>query len=354
MKRGIVLISISFNRSTRATFKSRSLAWIPYVASVSLALIPFAPVDRFFGGAIGYELSSLLSPAEAQAEFVQTSPGVLQSSDLTTKVIISHRVPGIFFLVGEPIDLQLFDPSGLESPENEAAFPAVHMFIEYDAAQDRYVALHVGSRAFRIKGGFSLVIPAKHPPKGGNTWQQRITVDNNNPYLSIVHEPAGGSESAQPDILGFRGIQLVVKKTGQRNAALLEANQFNELKGLIEPYTLNSGVLRFKGEDFTGASVGVDIEPAKNSCLQSGTSFLAQNEASGLRKSQDRSVALRELEELLKKGAAKDPFRGALLLRITPQEIIALDYRKNRAMVVRPLPKGAQPVCLIEEVSLDE
>jgi hypothetical protein len=315
-----------------------------------------------------------LSAETSKAEIIQTSAGVLQSSDRRAKLIISHRVPGIFILLGSPIDLQIFDPAQIELPagglnasgagtSSSSQGAAVkgdsvtHLFVEYSPQLDRYTALHVGERSFRIRGGFSL-----HSDLGGQ--RLRVTVDNNNPYLSVVYEPlenTGVSPSPEdgsavslkePSIVGFRGIQTVVNKSGLRYVALLEANQFNQFKGLIEPYGLHSGVLTLKGKEYSGSSIGVELEPQKNLCLTKGSSLIYQTQLSAIKGSSNREAALKELEGLLKASPSKDPFKGVLLLRINPTEILGLDYNKERVITVRPLPKAKQSICLVEEIPL--
>ena len=302
--------------------------------------------------------AGFFSSREAHAEFIQTSSGVLQSSDRRAKMIVSYRVPGIFIVLGEPIDLQLFDPAKLELPSStpplnpaegkisESNSPGItHLFVEYNPQLDRYSNLHVGQQSFRIKGGFTL-----HKELAGQ--RLRVTVDNNNPYLSVVYEPVDGSSTSAPSIVGFRGIQTVVNKAGMRYAALLEANQFNQFKGLIEPYGLLSGVLTLKGINFSGSSIGVELEPQKNSCLGKNSSFISQAQLSSLKNSSDRGAALKELESLLKTAPQQDPFKGVLLLRVNPSEILGLDYGRERVITVRPLPKAKQSICIIEEIPL--
>lgn len=301
------------------------------------------------------------------AEIVPTRPGVYQSSDKTLKVVVSHRTPGIFVLRGPEIELQLFDPAELSLPggdENERS-PYVHAFIEYDPTSDRYSRLHLGRQSLRINGGFTMLLQdftEGNDDRSGGASETRLTVDNTNPYLSIVHESSASAASdgrteplaraPQTDILGFRGLQAVVRKSGQRYVALLEANQFNHYKGLIEPYTLASNGLSFKGQPFSGSFVGVELEPARNPCLDRSASVISRGAAEGLKHTADRNAALRSLEELLKQGSSHDPFKGALILRIEKDEIIALDYRRDKAMVVRPLTENAQVVCIAEEISL--
>jgi hypothetical protein len=327
------------------------------------------------------------APKESFSEFIQTSAGVLQSSDRRAKIIVSYRVPGIFILLGSPIDLQVFDPAKIElqpskvapvnlptgnpgssesgsaphAPQTSApqvpAATSTHLFVEYSPELDRYTALHIGQRSFRIRGGFSL-----HSDAEGQ--RLRITVDNNNPYLSVVYEPVENSAAAQPaepslaprdnspTILGFRGIQTVVNKSGLRYVALLEANQFNQFKGLIEPYVLADGAITLKGSQYQGNSIGVELEPQKNICLAKGSSLIYQSQLSGIKGSANRETALKELENLLAAAKPQDPFKGVLLLRVNPTEILGLDYGKERVITVRPLPKAKQSVCLIEETPL--
>lgn len=293
-------------------------------------------------------LQLLVMSHALEAQFVQTSSGVFQSADGQAKIITSHTVPGLFVLFGPPIALQLFDPARIE-PSKELSQSYAHLFIEYDPSFDRYSMLHLGSQKLRIKGGFTVLIRA-----GARVL--RLTVDNNNPYFSAVLDQEGSSGAAPnftPSIVGFRGVKLVVNKTGQQPVALLEANQFNQFRGIIEPYEYREEALYVKGVKLTGNSLGVELEPQKNLCLKPDTAFLNETNIKKLKGELSKEALIESLEKTLEAPPTQDPFKGLLLLRIEPSEIVGLDYGSNTVKVFRPLKSTSKQVCVTEDIPLD-
>lgn len=291
--------------------------------------------------AIGFWVDIGLWVDTSAAQFIQTSPGVLQSTDGSAKIIVSYRSPGVFILLSNPIPVQRFDPSLLTE---ENASGAAHIFVRYDPTSDRYSAVTTGTTDYRVRGGLTIIAQQKNR-------KLRITIDNNNPYLSVVYESAGGTPEVH--MVGFRGLQNIVKESGQDKVALVEANGFNQFKGMIAPYDLVEGKLQLKGEAIPTSAIGLELEPEKNICLRTGTAFLAKHEVDELRRTKDKEESARLLEKLLKKSSPGDQLRGVLLLRVRGSEIIALDYINSRVKIFHPLSTVARPVCVFDEVPLN-
>ena len=281
------------------------------------------------------------SAMPGHAEFIRTSPGVFQHTGKHLKVIVSHEIPGIFVLAVPSLDLQVFDPAIV------AREGAQHIFIRYNPELDRYSAIVIGPKEYRVRGG--LTIEAQI-----DSDSVRLAVDNNNPYLSILIDSSAKETSLPPSLLGFRGTELVVNETGQKKVALLEANRFNQFQAVIEPYLLTSAGLALKGAEIAGSTVGVEIEPPKNFCLRSGTIFVSQKDLLRIKNIKQRDESVEQLEKLISGEAPPDPLKGVLLLRIEPTEMIGLDYSSGIVKIIRPLKKVPKPLCSIEDIPLEE
>jgi hypothetical protein len=277
---------------------------------------------------------------------VQTSSGVFQSvNDRSLKVIVANSgQPGIFVLLGQPIDLQLFDPAKVKQEGS------IHLFLVYSPELDRYAALQVGAKRYPIKGSFTLLI--KLP-----AYSVRLSVDNNNPLATIVLDsrpPANAPSNTSSALLAFRGTQLVANETGLK-VALLEANQLSsQFRGVIDPYLLTEQGLSLKGTAVENSPIGLEIASPKNACLNPGTVFIDEKDLGSIRNLK-REESLKELERLISASPADDPLKGVLLLRIENTQMIGLDYTSGVIKIVRTLGRpGKQVVCAIRVIPLQE
>lgn len=287
---------------------------------------------------------SLLHVRPAHSQVVQTSFGVFQAINKEFKLVVSYQEPlGLFIIVTRPIELQLF---------NLATVPAddtLHAFIRYSPEVDRYVSLHIGAKELRIKGNFTMLLT-----KG--TTRARLTVDNNNPYLSILIDT--DSKDIPASLIGFRGIDPVANYTGSERVALLEATQLDLPPGIIEPYSLKTDGLWLKGQKVETPSIGIEMEPPKNlPCLKPGAVFIDQRDLNELRKLNPKE-SLPKLEALLStRPAGEDPFRGMLLLRMKPSEIVGLNYISGVVKIIRPLhpflKEQRAVICAVQVVELE-
>lgn len=271
----------------------------------------------------------------AQAEILKTGEGIYQSLDGRYKIIISYSQPGIFFALGSPVDLQVFNPTQLKKDDTRS------LFIRYDQQLKKYSAIVIGKKEYKTNGGSLTVL------LDGS----RITIDNNNPYLSIVIDSQGGGKN-ENSILGFLGLEVVVNNRGSEAVALLEANQFNQYRGIIEPYTYQSGQLFLKGKAVEGP-IGLNLETPKNVCLKKESVYVTDLDLRRMMSMTDRTQSLKLLARLLRKSKEKSMFDSSIILRVA-DSIIALDYSKGRVNVIRPQTrKGSETqICVVQGIEL--
>ena len=252
---------------------------------------------------------------EAGAEFLQTGPYVYQSTTLRERVVVAQSVPGLFLLSTAAVDLQLFDPSKVSDRES------VHAFLRFDLVQNRFDALLIGRREYRINGSFEL-----------NLGDMRVSVDNDTPYVSIVLISSGS-------ILGFKGLEMVVNQSGWEAISLLEANQFNQYRDNTEPYWLTKSGLYFKNKILDLDFIGVSIAPPRNACLEkvSGKKdlmYLTRGEFEHIKTLTDVQERLQELRRLNTKNRLTRLLKELLLLRIEAGSVVGLNYRNGEVYVL--------------------
>lgn len=280
----------------------------------------------------------------ATAQVIRTSDGVYQT--FHTKVIAAQGRKdedkmGIWIAIGPSVDPQLFDPAQLKADD------VLHAFIEYSASLDRYVAVHIGGRQYRVKGNFTLVIPSTYE-------QVRVGVDNNNPLMTIVID--NSRAPTQSFLLAFRGLKQVANESGPQKVALLEANQLNrEYRGIIEPYVLTKSGLELKGSPLSAeTAIGVELETPKNPCLRAGTIFVPSAEIARIR-ALKRDESVPELEKLMIATPVPDPLQGVLLLSIDSAKMIGLDYSSGVIKMINVVGRASRPqICAVKEIPLGE
>ncbi len=271
-------------------------------------------------------------PQRASAEFLKTGPGVYQSTGKRAKIIIGQEQPGIFLLYGPEIDVQVFNPLDIK---NESTIS--HAFIRFDPQLNRYTALIVGKREYRIIGSFTL-----------NLDKMRVTVDNNNPYISIVVDQDGQNPA---EILGLLGLSTIVNYSGEKAVALLEANQFSEYKGVVSPYQIENGSLLVKGQPINNNSVGLTLD-LKNPCLKTGAIVLAKEDLESLGGAKSKDEGRQLFTNLVETSKKKNALKSLLKLQVTPESIIALDPIQGSVKVVRKTAASSPTttICSIDEV----
>lgn len=281
-------------------------------------------------------LCSLISFSTSEAEFLKTGTGVYQSTGKRAKIIISQEQPGVFIMFGPEIEVQAFNPAEVKKDPLIA-----HAFIRFDPQLNRYTSLIVGEKDYRVVGSFSLLLQ-----------DLRITVDNNNPYLSVVLDsPKKGV--TDPEILGLLGLSVIVNTTGQQAVALLEANQFTQYEGVISPYIIKDRGLQVNGQDVHTTSVGLALEQ-KNVCLQPGAVVLQKAALDRLSSLKGKEEIRDFLSDAIMAGKKKSPLSSLLKLRVSPDSIIALDPIKGNVRVVKKvsLSSESRVVCSMDEIRI--
>jgi hypothetical protein len=274
-------------------------------------------------------LSIFLISQEVQAQFVRTGKNVFQDPGRSVKLIVSEREPGIFIVVGAPIDLQLFNPATL-SPKD-----SLHAFIRFDPERNGYSEVLVGSSAYKITGNFSLTLGAV-----------RVGVDNSNPYLSVIafaHEA-----SKPPSIVGFDGLSVVINYSGQEAVALLEANQLTKFREILSPYSVGESGLFVKQQLVTTGLIGIPTE-ADNRCLEPQVTLIPSTEIEKIRAAKNADESKKLLAHSLTVRGGREEFNRMLRLRINDDSIIGFDPLDNRIKIVRELREtpGNAAVCSI-------
>lgn len=327
-----------------------------------------------------------LKDAYSQEGFIQTSQAVFQHPDGHAKVVLSDEVSGIFFIFGPAIGIQEFDlstlplESGLSVESNGLGESQglgstfTHFFLEYDSSQDRYTSLRIGNDLYEVRGGFTIKITpflgfGQLPAGSGSpnspphlVPEIKLTIDNNNPYASLVYESTAARSASQiagkrfePAILGFRGNSLVVNNFGDQNVALLSANEFNQYKGIIKPYILAAGQIMLNSKPLSASSggiarIGVELPPQQNPCLESGARFVRHSQISEVLEEKEKRIRLQRLERLFSKASAmEDQLKGYILLSISDQQIIAYNPATDSVRIIRRLGKSPHYLCQLED-----
>lgn len=287
-----------------------------------------------------------LSP-DARAEFIQTKPGMYQSTDGQVVAVISRdeQAQGIFFFRStEPIPIQAFDPERL-SPENVA-----HVFVGFEATEERpYSTIRIGNTSYKVLGNLTIWLD--------DAGRSRIDVDNSNPYLTLIHS---SSAPAEESLLGFYGITEVVRGSGELSA-VLAANQLNaSIAKVIKPYTLGQSALMFGNRPLRRPHVGLAIE-RNHTCLSQTSLFISDIQLKKVRQQRSVSEKASLLNKMLEANQKRFPLNGYLTLRSindkANSEVIALDIVSKNVVRVSPLKNDvtfggrSQPVCLIESMS---
>lgn len=284
-------------------------------------------------------LSVTLQVQAAAAEFLRTAEAVYQSTDKRVKIIISYDklYSGIFISSGPEIDLQVFHPSKIPATES------LHCFIRYNAGLGTYDKLFLGPKSFLIKGVATI-----------NLGFLRLTVDPEQPYLTIVYDNALGNKRP-PEILGFSGLNVIVNNTGNIAAALLEANQFSKYRGLIDPYFIkfseNELRLFVKGDEVQLASIGLALESPKV-CSRKGTVLLPRDDVERIKAIPNPRQREQELSRLLQDTKREGLFSDLVYLRSDEKAEIAYDAANGgRIYILKPASqKGKVQTCTVEEL----
>ena len=309
--------------------------------SARSAIKSLAPLARCAALLISlFSSVALISPGLASAEFLDTQGGVLFHTDrrLVVLTVSDQSTSGFFVsLSAEPVEFQLYDPAALVESKDD------NFFIRFDPSQNRYTELIRGATHYRIRGSITI-----------NLGPARISVDNNIPYLSIVAER--GEQNKQPDIAGYVGLNRVIIGSGRAMAAVFEANQLNDLKGLVEPYDIKSGRLLFKDTPLAARSIGFELQPPEVPCLAANALVLSSSELDSLKKLTAAPAREEMTRNLIARHKQSPPLKGLMVLQRAKDPNAAsvlFDYQNNKAKTLKLINKSAvQALCVLDDVRM--
>jgi hypothetical protein len=258
--------------------------------------------------------------------------GVYQDSSGKVKVIVAQKIgsQGIFVLTGPSVPVQLFNI------EQTAPGGTSHLFIRFDdsAQPPVYSEVVVGDKSYKISGNLTIRLDA----------HTIVGIDNNNPYLTIVSE----QEGATPSILGFSGLNEVVRGAGIA-ATILAANQLNpEVGKVIKPYSLKDGEVLVDDTRISTGRLGTFIKP-ENECLKASSIVLDQKQLVEIRKAKDEGARGTLLEGFLKENKKNSPLKGFLTLKSDHSRAILLDVKTQTISSLSSIASGtaAQKICVL-------
>lgn len=270
-----------------------------------------------------------------RAEFLRTRPDTFQSTDERSKIIVSREDPGIFIAFGRPLNIQLFDPEQLQTESSR------HVFISYDPALSGYTKLTFGNRkSYRIIGSLSFLVGSL-----------KISIDNNHGYCSISE--VEGDESTL-GIIGFRGIEPVARYKGTVAAALLEANQLESYQRVVKSFEFNGESLTLNQQPVDASAVGLSFELPANPCIPGKDKvFLNNRQLDRIRVLIDARERLKYLETLLKQQRNNNPLDKLILIRISDQSALGIDYERGVVASVKPFSDSRDnQICVVEDVGM--
>ena len=280
---------------------------------------------------------SLWGSHQARADFILTrASGVYQHASGTSKVIVGSRndAQGIFVMAGAPIPPQEFN---LETTPAEGV---KHIFIRFDgqAQPPTYSEVVINDKVFKVSGNLTINL--------GKTF---IGIDNNNPYLTVVTEGATTGET--PSIVGFSGLNEIVKGSGAV-ATILAANQLNpEVAKVILPYTVKNNELLLNEKPVTTPMVGTFVRP-ESECLKPGSVVLYSTDLNKITAAKSEEERIKLLEKLMADAKKSNPLHQHLVLKADPKSVILLDIREKNIHEMHEvkLKSTRQRICVVSDI----
>lgn len=273
----------------------------------------------------------------ARADFILTrASGVYQHSNGTSKVILGSKndAQGIFVMVGNPIAPQEFN---LETTPPEGI---KHIFIRFDgqAQPPTYSEIIINDKVYKVSGNLTL-----------NMGKTYVSIDNNNPYLTVVTEGAHSGEPAS--ILGFSGLNEIVKGSGPI-ATILAANQLNpEVAKVILPYAVEDNELRLNGKPVTTPVIGTFVRP-ENECLKPTSVVLYSTDLTKITTAKSEDERIQLLDKFMTDAKKKSPLAEHLVLKADPKSVILLNIRDKNVHEMHEvkLTSARQRICVITSI----
>jgi hypothetical protein len=283
-------------------------------------------------------VASLSAVRVANADFILTrASGVYQHTNGTTKIILGTKsdAQGLFIVDGPSVSPQEFN---LETMSAEGSR---HVFIKFDAQAQppTYSEIIINDKHYKISGNLTLGIGQK----------TIVSVDNNNPYLTIVID--GSTPGEAPSILGFSGINEIVKGTGDL-ALILAANQLNpEVAKVIRPYLVDNDELMLNGKPVTTPLIGTFIKP-ESECLKPNSVILLRSEVDKLKETKTEDERIKLLDQFIKESKKGSRLQEYLVLKTDAKQVILLDIKEKNVREMRAMVPMAtkQRICVISDI----
>jgi len=274
---------------------------------------------------------------ELTAEFILTrASGVYQHSNGSTKVILGSKndAQGIFIMAGPPIAPQEFNL------ETTSAENVKHIFVRFDgqAQPPTYSEIVINDKVYKVSGNLTITI--------GKTF---IGIDNNNPYLTVVTEGASSGEPAS--IIGFSGLNEIVKGSGAI-ATILAANQLNpEVAKVILPYTVDNNQLLLNGKPVTTPMIGTFVRP-ENECLKPSSVILYGSDLSRITAAKNEEERIKLLDKFMTDAKRSNPLQQHLVLKADPKSVILLDISDKNVHEMHEvkLKSARQRICVVSDI----
>jgi hypothetical protein len=279
---------------------------------------------------------ALLYPGLTHAEFLVTHPGAIyQEARGEVKVIVSQsdETQGLFVMAGPAIAPAEFHFESPKSGETNSVF--IHFNSQVNPP--RYDRLTINKQTFLIDGNLSLDLGR------GAT----LTVDNNNPYLTI--ESISADKTIQSSLIGFSGVNEVVRAADSL-ATVFSANQ--SMDDTEQAYSVNEGQLLLNGEVVSAQSVGRFVR-LRNECLNTGSIVLHTTDILKLQHTKAENQRVELLQELINKARADSPLKKYITLSAEPAYVILFNVETSGVYRMKPMvPKGIQQkVCVLQEIT---
>lgn len=285
-------------------------------------------------------LGEAIAARPARAEFLLTmASGVYQHTDGKTKIVVSSKegAQGLLIMEGSEVSPQEFD---LATTPREGV---KHLFVHFEQTPSGplYSEIQLGARSYKVSGNLTVQLSAR----------TSISIDNNNPYLSVVTEGTGPANSLS--IVGFFGLMEVVRGVGNA-ALLLAANQLDAaVARVIKPYVVTDGQLIINNKPVTTPTIGTYVKP-NSDCLSPQTTVLSGTQISQLRGTQAEAERVSLFERFVAENKKKSPLKDHLILKADPKSVILLDVRGQnvRQMSMISDSVAAKKVCVIGDLAL--
>jgi hypothetical protein len=285
-------------------------------------------------------LGATIAPRLARADFLLTmASGVYQHDEGKTKIVVSSKdgAQGLFIMEGSEISPQEFD---LATTPSEGVS---HIFVRFEETSSgpMYSEIMLGNRSYKISGNLTVQLSA----------HTVISIDNNNPYVSIVTE---GSDPARSlSIVGFFGLTEVVRGSGNA-ALLLAANQLDPaVARIIKPYLVTEGQLVINNKPVTTPTIGTYVKP-NSDCLSPQTTVLSSSQVSQLRGAKGEAERVSLFERFVAENKKLSPLKNHLILKADPKNVILLDVKGQnvRQMSMISDSVAAKKVCVISDLTV--